>query len=431
MSFTSELRSPYELRQTIRQLARLVEISVVINSTLEIDRLLQYIIEAAADLLNCEAASILLYDEQEDSLFFAAATGSDPLELAKIPVPIEGSIAGKIFSENTPYLLNDLSHAPEHYNRVGQQVDFAAHSLLGVPMRIRNKVIGVLEALNKREGEFNGNDLRLLSVTASHASVAIENARLVQALQRANEELREANRLKSDFIAIASHELRTPLGVILGYASFLKEDAQGELSEHAEMVLNSALRLRALVEDMTNLSMLQKGEIVLHLEVFPAQRVVMDAYQESVSAAETKSQSLKLHIPKNDVLIRADYTKMRLVLSNLINNAIRFTPSGGRVDVRLSGTKRRVGIEVRDTGPGIPPDKLENIFREFYQVEDHLTRRTGGMGLGLAITKGIVEAHGGRIWAENRTEGHGAVFKILLPRATTRLTPRRSDAPNG
>ncbi len=417
MSFTSELRSPYELRQTIRQLARLVEISVVINSTLEIDRLLQYIIEAAADLLNCEATSILLYDEQENTLFFAAATGSDPLELARIPVPIEGSIAGKIFSEKAPRILNDLSASPEHYNQVGKQVHFITHSLLGVPMRIRNKVIGVLEALNKRDGEFNGNDLRLLSVTASHAAVAIENARLVQALQRANEELQEANRLKSDFIAIASHELRTPLGVILGYASFLKEDAQGELSEHAEMVLNSALRLRALVEDMTNLSMLQKGKITLHPEVLPAQRVVLEAYQETHSAAETKSQKLKLHFPKKEVLIRADYAKMRLAIGNLINNAIRFTPPGGQIDVRVSGTKHKVGIEVSDTGPGIPPDKLEDIFREFYQVEDHLTRRTGGMGLGLAITKGIVEAHGGRIWAENRSQGHGAVFKILLPRA--------------
>ncbi len=417
MSFTSELRSPHELRQTIRQLARLVEISVVINSTLEIDRLLQHIIEAAADLLGCEAASILLYEEQEHKLFFAAATGSDPLELAKIPVPIEGSIAGQIFAENAPRILNDLSTSTEHYNHVGKQVNFATRSLLGVPMRIRERVIGVLEALNKREGEFNGNDLRLLSVIASHASVAIENARLVQALQHANEELKEANRLKSDFIAIASHELRTPLGLILGYASFLKEEAQGDISEHAEMVLNSALRLRALVEDMTNLSMLQKGKISLHLEVFPAQKVVMAAYQESTTAAETKSQKLRLHIPKKDVLIRADYAKMLLVMNNLINNAVRFTPSGGQIDIRVSGTKRKVGIEVRDTGPGIPPDRLEDVFREFYQVENHLTRHVGGMGLGLAITKGIVEAHGGRIWAENQPQGHGAVFKILLPRA--------------
>jgi len=416
MSFTSELRTPYELRQTIRQLAQLVEISVTLNSTLEIDRLLQYIIETATSLLNCEAASILLYDEQENRLFFAAATGSDPAELAKIPVPIEGSIAGRIFSENAPQVINDLNESKEHYNRVGQQVNFETRSLLGVPMRLRNRVIGVLEALNKREGAFNSNDIRLLSVTASHASVAIENARLVQALQHANEELERANRLKSDFIAIASHELRTPLGVILGYASFLKEEAQGELSEHAEMVLNSALRLRALVEDMTNLDMLQKGRASLHLETHPIQRLVLHAYQETQSAVETKGQHIKLRMPQRDILVRVDAAKMHMVFINLLNNAIRFTPPDGYIEVRVSATQRKVGIEVSDTGPGIPQEELENIFREFYQVENHLTRHYGGLGLGLAIARGIVENHGGRLWAENKREGRGALFKVLLPR---------------
>ncbi len=416
MSFTSELRTPYELRQTIRQLAQLVEISVTLNSTLEIERLLQYIIETATSLLDCEAASILLYDEQENRLFFAAATGSDPAELAKIPVPIEGSIAGRIFSENAPQVINDLNESKEHYNRVAQQVHFETRSLLGVPMRLRSRVIGVLEALNKRSGAFTSNDIRLLSVTASHASVAIENARLVQALQRANEELERANRLKSDFIAIASHELRTPLGVILGYASFLKEEAQGELSEHAEMVLNSALRLRALVEDMTNLDMLQKGKTSLHLETLPVQRLVLHAYQETQSAVETKGQHIKLRMPQRDILVRVDAAKMHMVLINLLNNAIRFTPPDGRIEVRVSATQRKVGIEISDTGPGIPQGELENIFREFYQVENHLTRHYGGLGLGLAIARGIVENHGGRIWAENKKEGSGALFKVLLPR---------------
>ncbi|RMF43546.1 MAG: GAF domain-containing protein [Anaerolineae bacterium] len=416
MSFTSELRTPYELRQTIRQLAQLVEISVTLNSTLEIDRLLQYIIETATNLLNCEAASILLYDPQEDKLVFAAATGSDPAELAKIPVPIEGSIAGKIFSENAPYIVNDMHQAPQHYNKVGERVKFETRSLLGVPMRSRDNVIGVLEALNKREGEFTSNDIRLLSVTASHASVAIENARLVSALRRANEELEKANRLKSDFIAIASHELRTPLGLILGYASFLKEEAQGELSEHAEMVLNSALRLRSLVEDMTNLDMLQKGKATLHRAMLPIQQVVLQAYQEARSAAETKGQHIKLRLPKNDILVYVDAEKMHRVFTNLFNNAIRFTPPDGHITIRVSATRRKVGIEVRDTGPGIPESELENIFHDFYQVENHLTRHYGGLGIGLSIAKGIVENHGGRIWAENNANGPGAVFKVLLPR---------------
>ncbi len=416
MSFTSELRTPLQLRQTIRQLARLVEISVTLNSTLDIDRLLQYIIEAATDILACEAASILLYDESSDRLFFAAATGSNPEELARIPVPIDKSIAGEIFTSQKPQIINNMSGNPQHYSQVGKQVQFVTRSLLGVPMFIRNQPIGVLEALNKREGEFDEHNMRLLSIIASHASVAIANARLISALQRAIKELEQANRLKSDFIAIASHELRTPLGVILGYASFLKEEAQGELSEHAEMVLNSALRLRALVEDMTNLNMLQKGQVLLNPERVSVQEIITEVCQDAQPAAQARSQVIKMHLPGNEIIAQLDHNKIALVLTNLLNNAIRFTPNHGQIDISLSATARKIGIEVRDTGPGIPPSQLDAIFAEFYQTENHLTRQHGGMGMGLSIARGIVEKHGGRIWAENRKDRTGAVFKIILPR---------------
>ncbi len=416
MTFTSELRTPLQLRQTIRQLARLVEISVTLNSTLDIDRLLQYIIETATDILACEAASILLYDESSGRLFFAAATGSNPEELARIPVPIDKSIAGKIFTSQKPQIINDMSNNPQHYNQVGKQVKFVTRSLLGVPMFIRNQPIGVLEALNKREGEFDEHNMRLLSIIASHAGVAIANARLISALQRAIRELEQANRLKSDFIAIASHELRTPLGVILGYASFLKEEAQGELSEHAEMVLNSALRLRTLVEDMTNLNMLQKGQVNLNPERISIQKIITEVYQEAQSAAQARSQVIQMHLPGEEIIAHLDHNKIALVLTNLLNNAIRFTPDHGQIDISLSATARKIGIEVRDTGPGIPPDQLDAIFAEFYQTENHLTRQHGGMGMGLSIARGIVEKHGGRIWAENRKDRSGAVFKIILPR---------------
>lgn len=417
MSFTSELRTPYELRQTIRQLARLVEMSVTLNSTLEIDRLLQYITESAADLLDCDAASIMLFDETEKKLVFAAATGSDPVELARIPVPLNGSIAGSVFLENQPMVINNVGEDPRHFSQVGDRVHFKPRSLLGVPMRLRERVIGVLEALNKRTGDFNSNDIRLLSVTASHASVAIENARLVQALKSANEELQKTNKLKSDFLAIASHELRTPLGVILGYASFLKEEARDEqLSEHAEVVLNSAMRLHSLVEDMTNLNLLQMGKAGLHLSEIPIQRVLYKVYKGVHSAAEARQQKITLRLPKQPIYVQGDPPKLELVFTNLFNNAVRFTQEGGEITVRVSAAADKVGIEVADNGAGIDPALLEQIFQPFYQVEDHLTRRYGGMGMGLATARGMVELHGGRIWAESAGLGYGSTFKVVLPR---------------
>ncbi len=406
-SFSSE--------RLVRQLSRLVEVSVTLNSTLELDQLLQFIIDSAAELIECEAASILLFDEKRCELFFASSTGTDPEQLKNIPVPLENSIAGTIFRENRPMVINEVENDPRHYSQVGQQIQFQSRSLLGVPMRIRSRVIGVLEGVNKISGAFTEEDVRLLSIIASQAAVAINNARLVQALQKAYDELRRVDKVKSDFMAIASHELRTPLGVILGYASFLKEDAQGELSEHAERVLNSALKLRGLVEDMTNLNFLQLGSITLDLHTIPIQQIIHKACNEVRNMADAKEHILEIKLPKQPLMVKADPEKLEQVFTNLLNNAIRFTPIGGLINVGAREHNHETWVEVNDTGIGIPSQELENIFKEFYQVEDHLRRRAGGLGLGLAIASALVRLHNGRLWAESKGEGQGASFKVVLP----------------
>ena len=398
-----------------RQLAQLVRISVTLNSTLDPAELLRYIIEKAAELLGCDAASILLYDERRAQLYFTTATGSDTNKLAEIPVPLEGSIAGSVFRENRPMVINNVENDPRHYAGVGQKVQFQSRSLLAVPMRIRSQVTGVLEAVNKRAGDFTDNDVQLLSVIASQAAVAINNAQLVQALQKANEELSRADKIKSDFMAIASHELRTPLGVILGYATFLKEDAKGELSEHANMVLTSALRLRALVEDMTNMNLLQMGDAKLAMYPISIQKPLLAACEEIATTAEIKNQKLEPELPHEPLMVQGDLSKLELLFANLLNNAIRFTPDGGQIRIRARLCEKEVWVEIQDSGIGIPPEELENIFKEFYQVEDHLRRRHGGMGLGLAIARGIVRLHNGRIWAESQGENKGTTINVVLP----------------
>lgn len=416
MSFTSGLQHPQELRETIRQLSRLAEINVILNSTLDPDRLLQFIIETAADLLGCEAASILLYDHDARKLIFAAATGSNPAELAQIPVPIEGSIAGEIFTLGKALVINDARQDPRLFRQVGDKVNLQTRSLLGVPMRLRGQqTVGVLEALNKHKGNFTTTDVQLLEVIAAQAAVAIHNARLVQQLQQAYADLKEADKLKTDFMAIASHELRTPLGVILGYATFLKEDAQGDLSEHAEMVLNSAIKLRTLVEDMTNLSMLQMGKAQLRAVRLALQPLIINVYREIQATSDAKNQIVRLQMPTDTLYVNGDAEKLHLVFGNLLNNAVRFTQAGGNIVVRTGKVRDKIGIEVTDNGPGIEPQMLERIFEQFYQVENHLTRKHGGMGLGLAIAKGVVELHNGKIWAESAGLGKGASFKVLLP----------------
>jgi HD-GYP domain-containing protein (c-di-GMP phosphodiesterase class II) len=178
-----------ELEQRNKQLKRLVELSVTLNSTLDLDALLQLITATATELLDCQAASILLCDEKYPRLYFAAATGSDPKTLAEVPVPIEGSLAGLIFRTNRSIIMNNVEQDPRHYSLVSDHIHFHVQSLLGVPMLIKDRIIGVLEALNKRNGEFTTGDESIALVTASHAAIAIDNATLFDGLQHSNLEL--------------------------------------------------------------------------------------------------------------------------------------------------------------------------------------------------------------------------------------------------
>jgi signal transduction histidine kinase len=359
----------------------------------------------------------MLYDQNSNELHFVASTTTSPAakELLTIPVPLEGSIAGTILRENRAIVLDDVSSDPRHYRQADNRSGFETRSLIGVPMRSHEQPIGVLEAVNKKEGRWTDDDRRNMLILASQSAVAIENARLLDQLKRAFDELDQLDKLKNDFIAIASHELRTPLSVILGYATFLQEDAQGAVSEHAAAVLNSALRMRNLIEDMTNLRYLKLGDAELTKEHIPLAAIFQAAQSDVESLAEAKGHTLSVSKPDMSMVVVVDRLKLGMALVNLLNNAIKFTPSGGAITLACERRSNAVWIMVRDTGIGIPQDQLTKIFEEFHQVEDHMTRRHGGMGLGLSIAKAIVEAHGGRIWAESEGPQRGSTFYINLP----------------
>lgn len=428
----SELtRDNAELRTQIAMLARLVEVSVTLSSTLDLRQLLQYIIGAAAELLNTEAASIMLYDDTLNELRFAAATGSDPNELAQIPVPLEGSIAGTIFRDNRAMIINDVSKDSRHYDEVAKKVKFHSQQLVGVPMRIKDRVTGVLEALNKKDGRnFTEADARILAILASQAAVAIENARLVEHIQQAYAELGKLDKMKSDFIAIASHELRTPLGVILGYATFLREEAQGEASEYAKAVLDSAVHMRKLIEDMTNLRFMEVGQMALHREPVDVREMLQDARKDIQPLADARAQKIIVHSQEAPVIVIADRQKIMVVLSNLLTNAARYTQDGGSIEMRCLAKGSEVWVQVKDNGRGIPQRDIDNIFQGFFQVEDHMIRKSGGMGIGLSIVRGTVKLHGGRVWAESDGEGKGATFTFTLPLARqTGMLPQAQGQP--
>lgn len=404
-----------ELEQRHRQLHRLVELSVTLNSTLDLDALLQLITSTATELLECEGASILLYDEKNPRLYFAAATGSDPAQLAEIPVPIENSLAGTIFRTNQHIILNDVEQDPRHYSLVSDHVKFKVKSLLGVPMPIKDKTVGVLEAINKRNGIFDERDARLLSVTAAHAAIAINNARLLHTTQQALEKVRESNELKSNFLSLASHELRTPLGIIIGYSSLLKEDAKGESSEHANQVLSAARQMRSILDEMNNLAMLKSDKMILKPQKVVMEDILAYACEGIKDIAYTRRQNLVYAFSEEPLVVNVDIDKTALAFVNILGNAIRFSPEGSDITIGVTKDGDQVLSWVQDHGIGIPVDKLQKIFEEFYQIEPPNTRHYGGLGIGLTIAKGLIEAQGGKIWAESEGMGAGSTFKVLLP----------------
>ncbi len=406
-----------ELRAAVQQLSTLAEISVQLNATLDTDQLLQHITREARQLLQCEGASILLHDAKKGDLFFAAISGLADAHLKNVRVPLQGSMAGQIFRTNRVMILRHPDNYPSHYDAIARRHRFSVRSLLGVPLSIRDTPIGVLEAINKKTGEFSEQDGGLLAIMAAQAAVAIQNARMVQALQKAYVEIQEADKLKGTFLALASHELRTPLGKIIGYASFLEEAASGESAEFARHILEAASQMEAIIKDMTSLTLLRQGELdtaITPQRLAPLLEAVVADLQADWQA---KKHQLRLNLAPEVRYVYCDAERFKRALSDLLHNAIRFTPEGGQIEIgaRNEGAEH-ILIWVRDNGIGIAAQHLEKIFTEFYQVENHLTRHHGGLGVGLSIARALIRAQQGEVWAESPGPGQGACFYIRLPR---------------
>ena len=406
------------LQRKVNVLNRLADVSILLNTTYELDSLLTYLMDAAAAIADSQAASVLLWDEQKHELRFAATTTLQTgLELIGKTVPLQGSLAGTCLTEGRVIQVDDTHHDPRHYTKFDEEKQFETRSLLIVPMRQESKIIGVLEVVNKRQLPWTEDDHDHLMVLASQASVAIDRVQMITDLQKAHQELSELDKLKSDFIAIASHELRTPLAVILGYASFLKEEAQGKLSQHADKVIESGLQLRHIIEDLMNLRYLQQNGADLHLQPVGLSAVVGDAAQDVQNLLEANGHKLTVSVP-DGIVVQVDSILTTMGLTNILNNAVRFTPPGGHISVVAEVHEdREAWVNISDDGIGIEAEQLDRIFEKFYQVEDHMTRKHGGLGVGLSITKALVEAEGGRVWASSDGLGKGTTITVVLPLA--------------
>jgi len=398
-----------------QHLARMVEVSRILNSTTDLPDLLSYILNEVVALTDAESASILLLDHQTRELRFKAASHGMPEKMMDLAVPLDGSIAGAIFRNDAPLNIADVTADQRWHSNIDDEIEFKTRSIVGVPMHdAANRTMGVLEAINKLEGSFSEADTEILTILADIAGVAVEKARLIDALKQANQRLSELDELKTNFISIASHELRTPLSIILGYVSFLRESADPLMAEQMDSVLNAAIRLRSLIQDMLNLGYVDSGDVTLETEPVDLTGLISSFLRSRRESAAAQQQTIYFPDLTRAVYVDGDRKMLELIFGNLLDNAFKYTPQGGEVTVAVEERSDEIWIRVADSGIGIPNEQLERIFDRFHQVEHPLTRQYEGMGLGLAIARDLTELHNGRIWVYSKV-GEGSEFFVALP----------------
>jgi len=405
--------------ERIDHLERLLEVVRGLTTAPDLDTFLQTIISEATELTNSELASILEYDENASELRFLAMQWFERDLLRPVGIPLEGSAAGWVFRKGQPLIIQDVHADQRHFKVVDRMTNHQTQSLVAVPLMVRGQVVGVLEALNKKDNaHYTEEDLTLLETLGALAAQAMENVDLAKKVRVAKIQLAELERLKTDFIAITSHELRTPLGLILGHSTFLRELVGEEYSDQLDTIIRNATKLKDIVENLSNVDNYQNGSARVRGERVSMAKIAEDVIASFRMEAENRRITLKTEMAgESRYYIQADHGKITIALSNLVKNAIQFTEPGGHVTVKVEKDSGYIKVSVLDDGIGIPPRELSRIFERFYQVETHLTRRYGGMGLGLSVAKAMVELHGGRIWAES--SGQGSIFVFLLPMQQT------------
>jgi K+-sensing histidine kinase KdpD len=392
--------------QTLDGYLRLIEIARDLASTLDLDTLLNDIVSAAADITYAEAASILLYDDTARQLYFQVATNIDEPTMRGLVVPLDKSIAGWIVTNRQSVRIDDAHKDERIFGDVDNTLGYSTKSLLGIPLITKNKVVGVLEVVNKKRGKFTDPDESMLTVLGAQAAVAIENARLFQ---------------QSDLIAEFVHELRTPLAS-LSTATYLllrPEMSMEQRNQIVNNIHNETLRLNSLASSFLDLARLESGRVQFRKTRFSSADLIYEARDVMVSKAQEMNVQVRVDVPGDMPLLEADRDKVKQVLLNLLSNAIKYNRPNGSVIIIGNFTDDEISISIQDTGMGIPEDSIPHLFQKFYRVREH-EGKASGTGLGLSICKQIVQGHNGRIEVKSKMSV-GTSFTIFLPRAPRTL----------
>ncbi|MHB9154644.1 MAG: GAF domain-containing protein [Endomicrobiales bacterium] len=420
-----------ELESRLHDLTVLQGISSAISSEPVWEKTLSKVISATTQAFGADLCALLFYDEKNNELVTqpgAYFTGGDEAILLRIPVNDPNSLSAQVFRSGEPFLSMDASIDPGIRSQTARLWD--VRSLILVPLKAENRVIGVLRIGKHQANCYNKEHLRLATLIAHQSAIIIENAHLYDSLRDAKAELEQLNQMKNEFISMVSHELRTPLTAVKGFVKVVLEGETGELNEQQAKFLQiadqSIDRLTILISDLLDISRIEAGQLRLRLLPLDSKEVVSLVIRNMKPEAGKRNLKLNAHFPGKFPLVMADRERLTQVFDNLVLNSIKFTPEGGRVTLSAVDKGDFVVFSVSDTGIGIDKKDQQKIFEKFFQVDSGPTRSSAGTGLGLAIVKSIVEMHGGQIWVESEL-GKGADFQFIIPRAKTEIKDFRRE----
>ena len=412
------------------ELEAVAEVTTAASTILERDRLLASAVHLTQSRFGLYHCHVFLFDNVTNNLGIIACGWRDeePLDSTHgrhlIHLTQERSLVARAARDREAVLVNDVRQDPTW---LPNDVLPETKSELAVPMVVGNTLVGVFDAQSETVGRFSADDVRTFSTLANAVAVAVQNATLYAEQTAAVARLKELDQLKSSFLANMSHELRTPLNSIIGFTEVLLEGIDGELTEPMDndlkVIHKNGQHLLNLINDVLDMAKIEAGRMTLTIEEFNLQEVIEEVAEITRPFASAKSLELRLAIDMDENLtLEADRIRMRQVMINVVNNSIKFTDSG-YVAIGAYRSEGVIKVIVKDSGIGIPSDQLDKIFQEFTQVDTSTTRKAGGTGLGLPISRHLVDLHGGHLWAESTgIAGEGSMFYIELPIIAKRMT---------
>ncbi|MCH8910562.1 MAG: GAF domain-containing protein [Chloroflexi bacterium] len=420
-------------RKEVSERSALAELGRVVSSTLDLETVFERCAEQVRTLLPADRIAIALADDEGETFEYTYVSG--------IPVPgwdrgatdaIASSPLQPVFEYHSGITLgmtDDPESGPLHRMREAS-VDVGLNSLMAVPFIARGRVVGALVLESRRARAYLGEELALAERVAGQIVNAINNSRqFVQAMELAaaneakikldaeNLELQRLNEAKIKFLSTVSHELRTPLTSMLAFASLLKRNKEGNLTEknvrHLDIIDKNGRRLNALIQDLLDVSRMDMGKLLLEPSHFDIVECVNELAESFAPIYDKKSQTLHLNTSDDEALIYADKNRIMQVLTNLLSNASKYSPESKNVWLSVAKVGDHVEFEVRDEGFGISEEDQKQMFTAFFRVDSEETRSVEGTGLGLVIAKGIVEIHGGQMKMESKI-GIGTVFRFEI-----------------